>query len=82
VRINFGDHLSLADAKARARSYLPPDAKPVGAFVEASTGDAGETYRSRTLAAVFPSVSPPGQFVVIYDGTGDQISGIILRMGG
>lgn len=81
VRINFGTPLSLADAQARARSYLPLDAKQTGSYVEAGTGDAGLAYASERLAAAFPTSQPPGQFVVIYDGTGDQISGLILRMG-
>ena len=81
VRINFGSSLALADAQARARSYLPVDAKQTVAFVEAGTGDAGVVYTSERLAAAFPTSQPLGQFVVIYDGTGDQVSGLILRMG-
>jgi hypothetical protein len=82
VRINFGTPLALADAQAQARSYLPVDAKQIGAFAEAGTGDAGVVYISERLAAVFPTDQPPGQFVVIYDGANDRISGLILRMGG
>src|SRR5439155_10758457 len=81
VRINFGSSLSPADAQARAQSYLPVDAKQTGAFVEAGTGDAGLVYTSEKLAAAFPTSQPPGQFVLIYDGTAGQVSGLILRMG-
>jgi hypothetical protein len=81
VHVNFGKTLALADARAQARQYLPSDARQLRTFTEAGTGDPGELYESARLAAVFPKMQPPGNFVVIYDGAGDQITGLILRMG-
>jgi hypothetical protein len=81
VHVNFGKTLALADARAQARQYLPSDARQLKTFTEAGTGDPGELYESARLAAVFPKMQPPGNFVVIYDGAGDQITGLILRMG-
>jgi hypothetical protein len=81
VRINFGEAVSLAEAQKRAQADLVDDATLVDSTHEAGTGDVEARYTSKKLAAIFPTVQPPGAFVVVYDGTGDQITGIILRMG-
>jgi hypothetical protein len=81
VRINFGKSVSLADAQGMARAYLPVDAKLVRSFAEAGTDDPAAQYTSERLAVVFPSVQPPGSFVVVYDGQADQLTGLIFRVG-
>jgi hypothetical protein len=81
VRINFGKAESLADAQAAARAYLPTDAKLVRSFAEAGTDDPAAQYTSERLVTVFPSVQPPGSFVVVYDGQADQFTGLIFRVG-
>ena len=81
VRISFGQTVSLTDARTRAQTYLPGDARRIHDFLEPGTGDQGTLYLSQRLRAVFPQLPPPGQFVVIYDGADDQIAGLILRMG-
>src|SRR5438552_7302787 len=81
VRVNFGKPLPLAEAQRQARAYLPADAKLARTVAEPATGDSIAEYTSERLAAVFPSLQPPGSFAVIYDGQSDQITGVILQIG-
>lgn len=81
VHINFTKPASLKQAEAKAAVYLPSDTKLVRTFDEASTGDHGTLNTSKRLAETFPETRPAGYFVLIYDGTPNQITGIILRMG-
>lgn len=86
IELLFGRYIPVQDARTRAKSYFPKDAKRVRSYI-ARGGQTVEVFTSASLAKAFAGAksltagSKPGTFILIAKRSSETTSRAVIAVG-